>query len=420
MNKAILPAEDRRRLRELAKKQLEYSMLPEMKEREERWYRHNDLKGEIPMIHFETWPLEGELLPELKCETDLGRYIEHVLLSNMLNHEKIGDDKVVPGTFDIGWNRSMTLFGIEISREHSKDSMGRELGYHTLHPIKDLRNDIELLKPSVYTADKEATLEWKETVEDILGDILPVRLAMGSPSASLSQCVVHLMGMEAMIYSMIDYPNEFHVLMDRITNDHIEYFRWLEDESLLLLNNGSNLVQQGSFGYTRDLPGEGWSPEKGISLENLWLYMDSQETVSISPAMFGEFFFPYYKKIAENFGLLSYGCCEPVHGIWDKYISTMPNLRKVSISAWCDEKHMGEALKGSKVIYQRKPSPNFIGVGKELDEAAFSEHILKTLKCAQGCKLEITFRDIYTLEGNTDKPRRAVEIIRELIDRHWK
>ena len=40
--------------------------------------------------------------------------------------------------------------------------------------------------------------------------------------------------------------------------------------------------------------------------------MDSQETVSISPDMYGEFIFPYYKKVAERYGLLSYGCCEPV------------------------------------------------------------------------------------------------------------
>ena len=81
---------------------------------------------------------------------------------------------------------------------------------------------------------------------------------------------------------------------------------------------------------------------------------------------------------------------------------------------------MGEALKGSNVIYHRKPSPNFVGVGKELDEEGFKEHILKTIRCAKGCKLEFSFRDVYNLEGNPDKPRRAVQIVRELIDKEWK
>jgi hypothetical protein len=80
---------------------------------------------------------------------------------------------------------------------------------------------------------------------------------------------------------------------------------------------------------------------------------------------------------------------------------------------------MGERLKGARVIYHRKPSPNFIGVGKELDEDAWRRHIIKTLKAAQGCHLEITQRDVYSLGGDIHKPRKAVRIIRELIDEYW-
>lgn len=71
------------------------------------------------------------------------------------------------------------------------------------------------------------------------------------------------------------------------------------------------------------------------------------------------------------------------------------------------------------VIYHRKPSPNYIGVGRQLDEEAWRKHIITTLKAARGCKLEITQRDVYSLCGNPDKPRRAVQIIRELIEDYW-
>ncbi len=80
---------------------------------------------------------------------------------------------------------------------------------------------------------------------------------------------------------------------------------------------------------------------------------------------------------------------------------------------------MGQVLRGSRIIYHRKPNPNFIGVGRDLDEEAFREHILKTLRCARGCKLEFSFRDVYTLSGNSGKPRRAVQIVRELIEKYW-
>ncbi len=80
---------------------------------------------------------------------------------------------------------------------------------------------------------------------------------------------------------------------------------------------------------------------------------------------------------------------------------------------------MGEALRGGHVIYSRKPSPNFIGVGRELDEEAYAEHIAHTLRCAKGCELEIIHRDIYTLGGDPQKAGRAVKIIRREIERLW-
>jgi hypothetical protein len=50
-------------LRELAKKQREYSQLPIMKTREKFWTDHNDLKADKPPIHIELWTFEGDLLP---------------------------------------------------------------------------------------------------------------------------------------------------------------------------------------------------------------------------------------------------------------------------------------------------------------------------------------------------------------------
>lgn len=411
---------EREYLRELAKKQLEYSKLPVMKDREDKWYRHNDLKGEIPMIHFETWTCEEDLLPKFRCESEIARKIELQLNREMLNHELIGDDRVIPSWFNIGWDIKMSLFDLEIGKEHARDSQGRELGFHINYPIKDLQEDMGLLKPTVYKVDREGTFKRKAFLEDIFGDILPVKIGMGSLYFCLSQQIIYLMGMETMMYSMVDYPDEFHQVMGRMSKDYIDYMKWMEKEGLLLLNNGNNWLAQGSFGFTHDLPGKDFTPERGVTTHDMWGFMDSQETVSISPEMFGEFFFPYYLEMAKQFGLLSYGCCEPVHPIWEKYLSKLPRLRKVSISPWCDEEYMGQALKGTNVIYHRKPSPNYVGVGKELDEEAFRAHILKTIKCAKGCKLEFSFRDVYNLEGNINKPRRAVQIVRELLEDNWE
>ena len=73
---------------------------------------------------------------------------------------------------------------------------------------------------------------------------------------------------------------------------------------------------------------------------------------------------------------------------------------------------MGERLQGRKVVYQRKPNPNFLGVEVELDKEAFAAHVRKTLKAAKGLNVEFTQRDVYTVHGNEEKVREYVRIVR--------
>ena len=125
--------------------------------------------------------------------------------------------------------------------------------------------------------------------------------------------------------------------------------------------------------------------------------------------MYEEFIFPTTREYL-TCSDFSYGCCEPVDPIWDNCLSKCENLRKVSISPWCNEELMGEKLRGTKVIYHRKPSPNFIGVDEVFDEEGWRQHIIKTLKAARGCNLEISQRDVYSLKGDLETCK-AVKII---------
>lgn len=420
MQRYDISNKDRGILRELAKKQYDYSQLPVMKEREAEWQLHNDLRGQKPMIHVEIDTFEDELLDgQMKCEGELARTIEKQLHHNVLNHEMVGDDKVVPDHFQVRWKSYFRLFGFNITKESAKDSQGRNLGHHFNYTITDLEEALPKLKQTEFGVDKDETLSYKAFVENIFGDILPVKIIFDCLYAVPTQDIVHMMGMENMLFAMYDYPDEFKTFIGRITDDYIAYFKYLENEGLILPTAGNQILGQGSLCYTKDLPA---IKESGqiIKSTDVWGFMDSQETIGVSPEMFEEFIFPYYKKVADIYGLLSYGCCEPVHPFWDNCISKFQNLRKVSISPWCDEALMGECLRGSHIIYHRKPSPNFLGVGRDLDETAFSEHIKQTLQAARGCKLEITQRDVYTLGGNVPKAMRYVSIMRHLIDMYWE
>lgn len=409
-------------LRELAKKYLELANLPIMIDRKNLWYSHNALKGNRPVIVMENNTFADDILPISKCESPEAKEIEWNLMHDIINYELIDDDKVISPYYTIYWKIDICMYGgINMVKEFAKDSNGKSVGYKQHHPIIDLKEDLRILAPSTFKVDREYTYAWKCFVEEIIGDILPVKIKNSSLHwhCAPSQRAVELMGLETMMFSMVDYPDEMQTLYKFIKDDIMAFVRWQVSEGLLVLNNENDYAGAGSYGFTTELPTVEFIKTGHVSPKDIWMNMNSQETVGISPNMFGEFIYPYYYDLAKEFGMIYFGCCEPVHDIWEKYISKLPGLNKVSVSPWCNEEFMGQALAGGKVIYSRKPSPNFIGLEGSLDEAAFSKHIAKTLKAAKGCNLEFIFRDVYTLSGDLSKPGRAVKITRDLIDKMW-
>lgn len=412
-------AQDRQILRELAKKQLFYANQECNLKRREEWYRHNELQGERPLIHLEMGTFEQEILPErMRCTGDFARQLERALYCNFLNQELFDDDRVTPDYFAVGYDSYFTLFGLQVKVQGTKDAEGKtSVGHHFVSQIEDLEEDWDKLGETQFGVNPAASLERKAAVEEVIGDILPVRLEGNCLYSVPTQMVVHLMSMETMMFSMYDYPELFKEMMERTADDTLAYYRLLEKEGLILPTTGGGFLGQGSWCYNHTLP-DGKAPGS-YTAKDVWGFMDSQETVGISPEMFEEFIFPCYKKISESYGLLSYGCCEPVDPIWENCISRLENLRKVSISPWCNEEYMGERLRGSRVIYHRKPSPNYLGTGTVLDEEAFRAHIRKSLKAAKGCEMEITQRDVYTINRDIPKAKKYVDIIKEEIVNCW-
>jgi len=411
-----ISARDRIILRQLAKHKLELHHTEANQRNLKDWMLHNTFKGERPMIHLELGGFWNEVYPQrLKCEGTLARSFEEQLWEGFINHELVGDDYPVTDYFYVQWRTWHTPFGIDVKVVNAVDEDGQDtLGFKIQHPIVDLKKDFYKLGPSYDACDKAGTVEYAGAAADAFGDILPVRIGTKALFSVPTRCVVYLMDMESMLTSMYDYPDLFHAMMKRYAEDMIAYFRFMESNNITCPTTGAEYLGQGSWCYTDELPSTGV-----VTSRQMWGFLDSQETVGISPSMFEEMVFPYYKMIAGQYGLLSYGCCEPVHTFWENCLSKLDNLRKISISPWCNEEYMGAALRGKRIVYHRKPSSNYLGIDKTLDEGAFREHIRKTLKAARGCTLEITQRDVYTIHNDEEKARRYVDIIREEIINHF-
>ncbi|HEU0291617.1 MAG TPA: hypothetical protein VFR47_02710, partial [Anaerolineales bacterium] len=362
-----LLSHERSYLRQLAARQAEMAALPIMTQRKQMWYTLNDAQpGACPPVVIETWTFDRDFLPEsvFQCQTPTGREIETQLLRNIRNYELIDDDKVTPDTFDIGWFIEEDEFGVTIPRESVPDAYGVVTGFRYLHPIQDLEQDLPRLKPATFQVDRARTLAWKDFLTDLLGDLLPVEIRVGAHvSTMLTNRVIELMGMQAFFMALYDQPDAVHALMAYLRDNALRRMHWMESEGLLCLNNGNQDSFGSSYNFTRRLPQAREVPHPQVQLSDFWGCSNSQETVGISPGMFREFCFPYYREVVEPFGLLYYGCCEPAHPFW-REISQLPHLKKVSISRWCDQNFMGEALRGTEIVFSRKPDPNFLSVDR--------------------------------------------------------
>lgn len=408
---------DRKILRDLAKKQYEMSQGEKMDALRKEWVAHNDCQSSRPMIVVELGTFAQDIIPPLmQCEGEDARAIEWALHSNMANHELFQDDSVVKDYFPVYTPTFWRPFDIEVKIDHAKNP--NSVGHHFVEVLHDLHEDFHLLKPSAFGADLEKLRTDLEFYGELFDGVLPVKVSADALYAVPTQNIVHIMSMENMLFSIYDYPDEFKQMMDQLSDDYLKYFQFLADNHLILPTVEDGGLGQGTYCYTNKLPGWDEFEKRPFTSKDVWGFLDSQETAGISPEMFEEFIFPYYKKIGDQYGRLSYGCCEAVDPIWENCLSKLSTLHRISISPWCNEEYMGEQLRGRDIVYHRKPSPNYLGVGTTLDEEALRAHIDKTLAAAKGCTVEFTQRDVYQINSTYEKVRRYVQIIREECESH--
>lgn len=420
----VLPENERIYLRELAKRQAEIAALPIMARRKQQWTDMNDGKpGTRPPFAIETWTFDRDFMPAsiFTCQSDLGRRLESGFLRHIRHHEILQDDHVCPDTIDMGWHVWCDPFGIDIKTDYVKDSEGVITGYHFNCPITDLCDGFDMVKPATFGVNRESTLEEQHFLKETFGDIMPVVMRSGTYGNNyLTQSLMRLMSMETFFMAMYDCPEQLHALMGMLKDNAKRMARWAEAEGLLELNNGNECTCGTCFNFTTLLPTQDVEPGT-VKLSDMWSGMDSQETVGVSPELFHEFCFPYYKELAELYGLVYWGCCEPADPIWETSLCKLPNLKAVSISRWADQQYMADALAGTGIIYSRKPDPNLLGVDVQLDEDAWAKEIRTTLELTDGKNIPVEFivRDVYTMHGNLGKARRAVAIAQREIDKFF-
>lgn len=409
-----LTPNDKTTLRELLKKKRDLASLPVMGERASLWTDHASLVSRRPMILAETSGVLDEIVPEetLQCQEEWARVMERGLRETIFRVEQVRDDWVVEPRIEAMWEVQTGDFGVEtmLIRGENQGKLG---SYHWEPPIKDLDRDFDRLRFRSLAVDREKTIAWRNFLQEHFGDLLPVEnRGMYFWTSGLTWTAIYLIGLEPLMMAMYDNPRGLHRLMAFLRDDFMHYLDWFEKEAILPFNNRSDYVGSGSIGFTRELPGANARMD-AARISDLWGLSESQETVGVSPAMFEEFIFPYQEPIIARFGLSYYGCCEPVHTRFH-IIKRIKNLRRISISPWCNQEKM-VALMGRDYIFCRKPNPTLISTD-EFSEEAIKEDLRATLRIAGHLPLELVMKDVHTLRNQPWRLGRWVQLAREVSE----
>ena len=220
------------------------------------------------------------------------------------------------------------------------------------------------------------------------------------------------MSPEEILYDLIDRSEFIHAIMKKFTTVALGYIDRLEE--LGLFDAADNQIHC-SYNYIADLPKPGYDPAKPRACD-CWTMGMAQIFSTVSPAMHEKFEINYVQRIFERFGLVYYGCCEPLHDRIDK-IRLLPHVRKISCSPWCDVAITARKI-GQDYVLSRKPSPAFLATD-QVDWPAIESDLRQTRQiCSEtGTPLEYILKDVSTVryqpERLSDWSKLATEIVTE-------
>jgi hypothetical protein len=289
-------------------------------------------------------------------------------------------------------------------------------GSYQIESVISGEEDLEKLHYRPVEVDWEATHRDLQFARDAIGDLLVVEETRKNYwRYGLTRVLIHMRGLEQMMLDMIENPSLMHRLMEFLRDDYMREIDYLEKEKAVSLNNTpDNVTGSGGLSPTKDLPGPDYDGVPRTRHSICW--GESQECVGVGPAMFDEFVLEYQLPLMARFGLVDYGCCEPLHDKVDLLIRRIPRLRWISVSPWADRERCANAI-GDRYVFVYKPNPSRICVPVPDWEQA-ERDIRETLTIARGCPVHICMKDTHTFCHEPDRTTRwcrlAVSVAEEM------
>ncbi len=394
-------------LRDLAKRYADLAARPEMDERRDLWRRHNSLKPTRPPIYVRAFAWHE--MPESRCvcQDPLLRVIEN-RLRHALFWSTFDDDSIFEPWVTIRAAYECTGWGVGVERNYSDEPRG---SFKVDYPLRQLE-DIEKLRAPWHEIDEEKTAERVSRVEEAVGGIVTVNLDRGPAyrmwSGDIATDLGYLRGIEHFMMDMLDHPGWLHRLARFMSDGILRTHERAEEAG----DWGLCAHQNQAMPYAEELEDPA-ANVNGVSRKQLWGYMAAQELTAVSPAMHEEFLLRYQLPILEAFGLVAYGCCEDLTNKIDM-LRAIPNLRRIAVSPFADAARCAEQI-GTDYVISYRPSPaDMVSYG--FDEDRIRAILRRDLAACRGTHVDITLKDVETVEGDPRRVKRWVELTRQVID----
>jgi len=402
-------------LRELAKEVADIAALPQQEEKRKLWRGLNGLRPRRPMVMIDQvcWnemDFDGSLA--LRCQNPELRLYEEELRRKLFQWKRFPVDMVMEPYIKVPKIIRNSGYGLGSLEETLVNDPSNDVISHKYLDI--LQNDADLEKITVpnVSLDAAGTARRLEVAHDLFGDILGVHAAGAELFLELWDPICTYKGVENSMYALADDPEFMHRVVAKMMVSFTSMLDQLEEQGLLCDARLQNLVHC-TGAYTDELPAPGYDPSKP-RCKDLWIPGLAQIFSSVSAAMHQEFELDYVNAIFKRFGLVYYGCCEPLDRKLD-IVTKIPNLRKVSMSPWTEAERGAEGL-GRKFVFSSKPNPAFLAHG------AFDEKLIRkeltNIKAAcdrHGCPLELILKDISTVQYEPKRLFRWAEIAMEVV-----
>ena len=391
----LVSRKERGILRELAKQVAEVAALPVQQETISLWKASNGLKPVRPMVMIDQvcWH-EMDVDRELALQTQdaFCQGLETTLRRTLYSWKHMRVDMVVEPVIDIPKVIQGTDFGMQrVERTAATDPLNDVVGHYYIDQLQTDEDLHKIQMPDV-VLDEPATAEAEERAHEILDGFLRVRMQGALPAFAPWDAIVQWHGVENALVDLMDRPAFMHRMMSRLTDAYLAMLDQLEEKGLL--GFGQRTIHC-TGAYTDELPAEGYDPRRPRA-RDLWTYGMAQIFAAVSPAMHQEFELDYAARWHSRFGLVYYGCCEPLDTKID-IIRKVPHVRKISMSPWVDVDRGAQRI-GPDYVFSRKPSPALLA-GDTWEPEAVERDLRYTLeRCNRhGCPVEFILKDISTV-----------------------